>query len=403
MMHSGWRRLAIGLALAGVMGCSSRRTTAAHAATAVRPRATISSLAPLVPGAITRCGQISQPGAYTLGADLTATAGDCVRIASVPEVTLNCQGHVVPGLSVSNVTTLTIANCVVSTSLELSGAAHVLVSHATIRGELTVSDQSSSVVVSDSSIQDSLGDYAVQIVRSTGVVLTRDSITSSKAGAFESVTLNGGSHNQVLGSTLTGGYDGGPADVGTTDGIVVVNETDDTIRGNTVHGFSDAAVEGLQTVSDLLIADNRISTIGTAAVGNYWCTSWTRNAVEDNDVSRTPLLLLIANTFNADRCGTSTPPPFAFTANRIVGNRFHDPAAGVPFHGETPARVSVRLYSHAAVADNTIADNDFGALDGPFLAPVSGFIDGGGNVCGPINPAVSNFACAASPGRAIKR
>lgn len=49
------------------------------------------------------------------------------------------------------------------------------------------------------------------------------------------------------------------------------------------------------------------------------------------------------------------------------------------------------------VTGNLLQGNDFGPNDGPNLDPSSGFIDGGGNVCGPLNPAISNFICTGSP------
>jgi hypothetical protein len=51
----------------------------------------------------------------------------------------------------------------------------------------------------------------------------------------------------------------------------------------------------------------------------------------------------------------------------------------------------------ATVTGNLLQGNDFGANDGPDLNPLSGFIDGGGNICGPLNPALSNFVCTGSP------
>jgi len=349
---------------------------------------------------VASCAVISQPGSYVLTADLSAVAGSgsCLRLSSVAAVNLDCQGHLVPGLFVANVSTAMIANCAVSTSFELSGVTNVTVSQAVIRGELEIDTHSSTVVVADSTIQDSIGGYAVQVVTSTGIVLLRDTIASLTPAGSESITLRSGSNNQVLQCMLTGAYDGGPNEAGTDDGILVNNESGDTIRGNTFRDFFDTALEGVQTVSGLTFIGNTVSDIGTAAVGSYWCTSWTGNAIQDNDVSATPTLLLVTNTFDANKCGTSTPPAPVFSNNQIAGNRFHDPAIGLKPLGEKPARLYVHLFAGVSVVGNTLASNNFGTLDGPFLSPLAGFIDGGGNICGPLDPTVSNFVCTGSGG-----
>jgi hypothetical protein len=88
------------------------------------------------------------------------------------------------------------------------------------------------------------------------------------------------------------------------------------------------------------------------------------------------------------KCG-STEPPAAFTGNQFIGNVFSSPNLGV---GQSPemARMFVSL---PVAAGNLLQNNDFGTADGPYLSPLSGFMDGGGNICGPLNPALSNFVC----------
>jgi hypothetical protein len=56
----------------------------------------------------------------------------------------------------------------------------------------------------------------------------------------------------------------------------------------------------------------------------------------------------------------------------------------------------LRVDMSGTVSGNLVQGNDFGPNNGPYLIPLSGFIDGGGNVCGPFNPAVSNFPCTGS-------
>jgi hypothetical protein len=45
----------------------------------------------------------------------------------------------------------------------------------------------------------------------------------------------------------------------------------------------------------------------------------------------------------------------------------------------------------SAVVGNLLQNNDFGTNAGLQLAPLTGFVDGGGNMYGPLNAALSNF------------
>jgi hypothetical protein len=62
-------------------------------------------------------------------------------------------------------------------------------------------------------------------------------------------------------------------------------------------------------------------------------------------------------------------------------------------HRNGGAGASMAISMSGTVSGNLIQDNDFAAYDGPKLLPLSGFIDGGGNICGPLNPILSNFPC----------
>jgi hypothetical protein len=108
-----------------------------------------------------------------------------------------------------------------------------------------------------------------------------------------------------------------------------------------------------------------------------------------NQVSTTPLLLLVVYEAAATECG-ATITPSVFSGNQFTGNVFRNPSPGI-LTGPQP-RMSVNMPG-SFVGGNLIQNNDFGTSDGPLLVPLTGFIDGGGNICGPLNPAVSNFIC----------
>lgn len=81
--------------------------------------------------------------------------------------------------------------------------------------------------------------------------------------------------------------------------------------------------------------------------------------------------------------GWTTPP--VFSGNQFIGNVFRSPV------GLIIPRMTVEI--NGTVSNNLLENNDFGSSDGPFLMPLSGFADGGGNICGPLSPALSNFVC----------
>ncbi len=56
----------------------------------------------------------------------------------------------------------------------------------------------------------------------------------------------------------------------------------------------------------------------------------------------------------------------------------------------------VVIFVPGTATGNLIQNNDFGTNDGPLLEPLTAFADGGGNICGPLNPSLSNFVCTGS-------
>jgi hypothetical protein len=90
------------------------------------------------------------------------------------------------------------------------------------------------------------------------------------------------------------------------------------------------------------------------------------------------------------KCG-GTIVPAAFSGNLFIANVFRNPARGTSTSTLPFPAISISM--PGLVEGNLLQDNDMGTADGPRLSPLSGFIDGGGNVCGPLNPVFSNFVC----------
>jgi len=332
---------------------------------------------------MTACQTIQKSGPYVLGTDLSQSGTPCVQVASVASVQIDCRGHMVSGLLMNTVNTVTVSNCSVAGPVTMTNVANVTVTNCTLANGVNVT-AGSSVVVQNSTISATVDPVFVTNGRS--VELLQDTITSAFGAA--AVQFANGTGDQVVQATITGGYDGSSAEVGTDDGILLTNETGDTIMSNMVSGFFDTAVEGVALVANATVANNTFSNIGAAAIGAYYCTNWTGNVIRGNQVSLAPTLLLVDDQGGAF---CTTPPP-VFSGNQFIGNQFRNPITGFqgPI-GRGPRMVVI--FVPGTASGNLIQNNDFGTNDGPRLAPLSAFTDGGGNICGPQDPSLSNFIC----------
>ena len=302
---------------------------------------------------ISACQAITAPGSYVLSSDLPpAGTGTCLQLVGVSAVQLDCRGHAVSGVLVSNANTVTISNCVV-TGRE---------------------------------------NYYLAVVIDSGntVTVTNCVVTAS---ALNGIYLADGTNNRVLQTTITGGYPGGPASVGADDGIVLTYETGDTIEGNTISNVFDAGIEGADTVANTTIASNTITNTGANGIGTYWCTNWTNNVVRNNNVSQSGVMFYGEYKTDPTKCGAGAPSA-SFTGNSIIGNRFRNPTVGtVPL---VLQGMVAKFVAGTPVSGNLIQGNDFGTQGCALVSPLQGFIDGGGNICAP--PSVTASAMVRAHG-----
>jgi hypothetical protein len=344
---------------------------------------------------ITACQAITAPGSYVLGGDLGGTAA-CLSVGPAAGVQIDCQGHMVGGLTVTDVNTVSVANCTVASVLDLERVTNVTITNCTLTQGVFLLN-GNGVTITNSTI--TAPQQFVDVNNSVGVNLVQDVIHVTSA--IEGVWFSNGSNNRVQQSMITGTYNGGAAQVGPDSGILLDGEEGDTITGNTVSGFFDAGVEGVGTVHDTVISSNTMSTIGQAGIGAYWCTDWVNNSLQGNSVSATPRLALI--TYNTGSTCGSAMPAASLVGTQFVGNQFAQPTTGIESLAPGAPAARLLVIAPGAASGNVLQNNNFGANDGPSLTPLSAFIDGGGNVCGPLNPAVSNFPCTGTSSLAVHR
>jgi hypothetical protein len=304
---------------------------------------------------VTGCVAISAPGQYVVSVDLPRSVA-CLTFGAVASAQLDCGGHAVGGVTFSNVNNVSVKNCQVTGTVALTDANSVTLVNCLVTG-------------------------FINVVRGTNVDITGGAVLVNSPEILVAIWLKDGSNNLVQQVMLTGGYDGGKANVGADDGIVLEDEISDQVTGNVIKDFYDLGVEGIDALANVSVTGNTFSNLGSGAVGSYWCTSWTGNVVRDNQVVAAPTLALVGYHVGPI-CAAATPA--SFSNNQFVANVFRSQAAGTlggPMGPTTPGGPSMSVSMSGQVSNNLVQGNDFGTYGCPTLLPPTGFVDGGGNVC----------------------
>ena len=347
----------------------------------------ISVVNPAATQVLNACGTIAVPGMYILSSDLPAnpTTGSCVTVAGVSAVHVDCQGHSLVSVNLSNVSDVTLSNCSLG-SVTGNMLTDVTIGHSSATS-VTLASSTRLTLMSNHVVVD-----GISLTNAVSAVVATNALDGLRAsGTFWAIGLSGGHNNQVTSNTLDGGYDGSVMESGIDDGILLTNEDGDLVRGNSITNFWDTAVESIDQLTNTTIADNTFSMIGTSAIGAYWCTNWTANSLQGNSVASSPRLLRVIRDVGP-QCGSAAAAP-GFSANRISENNFRNPVIGLGTADVARLVIIMDSAPAGAVQSNLIQDNNFGLENGPFVLPLSGFINGGGNVCGPLVDGVSNMAC----------
>jgi hypothetical protein len=321
-------------------------------------------------GQIATCGVFSGPGPFTVATDIKVAVVSCLAFSDNTGGQLDCQGHEVSSITLSNVQGFSLRNCVLSAgvnmTLKIVNSSQVLVDSTAVVGSVFV--------------QNSQGNT---FNRGT----FRWPLLPSNPNSFESgeMYFSGGQNNTVTNSTIDGGWDGNFATYqhqGCDDGILLNNEVNSVIRSNLITNVFDAAIEpGVsQGPITTTIEGNTISHAGYTGIGGYFVQGWQNSSFSGNTVTNTPSLL----EFNT--AGVSASTMMTLVNNRFVGNTLQNPVPLPPVYGGGLAPALVINYVAGGrprnVSGNLIQNNNFGtSTPAPVLAPADGFVDGGGNIC----------------------
>jgi hypothetical protein len=252
---------------------------------------------------------------------------------------LNCQGHDVQGIDLSDVHGLVIRNCRLRSIVETGSS------------EITFADN----------------------------VVTAD--PRKTVGA--ALRFSDGNNNRIVGNTIDGNWRGQPYPPGgfppgADDGIVIDNEGNTVIESNAIRNVWDCGIERIGNRTDpVTIRNNDIANAAECGIGSWFAAGWHDSLVAGNSVSNSGVFIELF---------------FSPTQNKGVdhitlrNNVFEDNHFGNPSSQARPS-VSIDYLSGAArlpldIGNNVFRNNDFGSdIPAPRLNPSAGFVDGGENIC----------------------
>jgi len=324
-------------------------------------------------GEIVGCGTFTGVGPFTVATDLKGSTF-CLRFSDSASAQLDCQGHDVSSLSLSNVQGFTLRNCALQAgenrTLQVLDSVNVTIDSADVLG-------------------------GVYLRACVGCTLSHSRFIfpvrpPDPSGTFVSseVFLIDGRNNRIIQNTIDGGWDGNVGSTyqaqGCDDGLLL--DANDVVQGNTIRNAFDAAIESSTSVVPLTVTirDNTIAHMGFTGIGGYYVPGWQDSVFSGNTVSDSPSLLY----FDGSGAKQASLTSLTLVNNRFEGNTLLNPVRLPQKYGGafTPA-MTVNYVTAGLpfeVSDNVLRSNNFGmSTAGPALAPATGFVDGGGNVCLP--------------------
>ena len=320
------------LALCVSAACSRSASSPPNATSPVAP----SSAALAVQGSCQTI--VDNTGTLLLKQDLSGFDNFCLRLVG-GSGELNCQGHDVQGIDVSDVHGLTIHNCRMQ---------------------------------------------AFSSTRSSDVTLVNNVLTADSRKTVASVVrFAEGMNNRVIDNTIDGSWRGqkfpfGGYPPGGDDGIVIENDANLVIEGNAIRNVWDCGIERLGNRTDpITIRNNDIANAGECGLGGWFSAGWRDSMIADNTVSNSGAFARIYFSATQNR-GVDH---ITFRNNVFENNRFQYPSSmGVPSVNIDYVTATARMPMD--IGNNIFRNNDFGGdIPAPRLAPAGGFVDGGENIC----------------------
>jgi parallel beta helix pectate lyase-like protein len=277
-------------------------------------------------------------GTLQLKQDLAGLDSYCLRVFG-GSGELDCQGHDVQSLELTDVHGLTVRNC-------------------RMRG--------------------------ISVSRSSGVTLANSDITAdTRKTVATAVRFADGVDNRIVHNTIDGSWRGqafppGGFPPGADDGIIIENDANLLIESNAIRNVWDCGIERLGNRTDsVIIRDNEIADAGECGIGSWFAAGWQDSLIVGNTVANSAAFAEIYFSAAQNR-GVDH---ITLRNNIFESNRFLNPSSrGLP-------SVNIDFVNGVSrmpvdVANNVFRNNNFGSdIAAPRLAPTTGFVDGGANIC----------------------
>jgi len=166
------------------------------------------------------------------------------------------------------------------------------------------------------------------------VVLSSNSLVSQTRGSSLTPAMiisNSGSSNHIVGNVMDGKW-AGSGQTETDDGVVITDESGDTVSGNTISNVFDCGIETLGMIANATISNNDITRAGFCGIGGWYWNSLRASTISGNVASDVPRLFYFFRIFGLRPAGFEgqheLPADAAvyFSDNVFDGNRLVNPS-----------------------------------------------------------------------------
>jgi len=343
---------------------------------------------------IDSCRTISTAGEYSLSGDLTNTKSEpCIKIQNVSNVTLDCQNYTITGknenynIYVKASSNFKLNNCklISSESLPSASTQHVLRIEDSKQGEIinsTIGGNYTYTTISGSSFvtaRNNTFNTQLSVYKSSNVTL-KDNNFNNFSGGAANIILQDGNNNSLISNTLDGKSDGiFENKIGTDDVVVLDNEDNDLIQGNTLKNTYECAIE-FNSIAGVKIIGNKVNNTGLSFLCGWHYVSAKGVTVKDNMVNNSPSLFW----FFRERALRPNEQYVYFQDNIFENNKLTNPKTGTGFSfaAMIDFNRSIVPPQNYIIGNNILRNNDFTKLVGSLrLAPANIVTDGGENIC----------------------
>ena len=255
---------------------------------------------------LSSCTNINKSGNYILSQDIAIADNidkPCLDLSNAQTVTINCQGHKIAGnpiFLIENAQQIKFQQCVFDPSHSNPNQQI----HPTIK-------KTKGVTISDSVFnQKKLKEFKIEVWNSSNIYFLNNTVYGEYKQYFSTEaliknnnfilpqppqwspgglinTLNGSS-NQIIDNIIDGGARGYIEEqVGADDGIIISNESNDSVTGNNIKNVFDCGIETDHLIKNSVFEKNVTSNAGLCGIGGWYWNSLIGNIFRNNTADNT--------------------------------------------------------------------------------------------------------------------